>query len=347
MDRGVVLTAAGAPPELAEIDATEPGARDVVVRIEASGVCRSDLHVLEHDGWGHEFPILLGHEGAGVVEAVGDEVTTVAPGDRVVLAWKSPCGECAPCRRGEPGRCRKPVGPESPPRLDGSPLAGVLRLGTFATRTIVDERQAIPVPAELPAEQACLIGCGVATGLGSVLRVARVWPGASVCVIGCGGVGLSVVQGARIAGAGEIVAIDREPRKLEWAERLGATETAMEPPPERRFDFAFDAVGIPATLEQAVAMLDHAGIATLVGLPHEGAEATFGLKQLFDSRAQIRVSHGGDMLPAEDFPRLAQLALDGRLDLSSLVSRVISLDEVEDGFAAMARGETIRSVVML
>jgi len=340
VDRAVLLNAPGEPARVEEVVLDEPGPGEVVVRMLAVGVCHSDLYVKEADGWGMPFPIALGHEGCGVVEATGE---------RVVLAWRSPCGRCPACERGAPRLCRSPLRARRRMRraADGAVVTPTLLCGCFADRVVVHEAQAVPIPEELPAEQACLIGCAVATGVGAALKTSPVWEGARVAVIGCGGVGLSVVQGARIAGAAEIVAIDREPRKLEWAERLGATETATEPPPERRFDFAFDAVGIPATLEQAVAMLDHAGIATLVGLPHEGAEATLGLKQLFDARAQIRVSHGGDMLPAEDFPRLAQLAHDGRLDLASLVSRVIALDEVEDGFAAMARGETIRSVVTL
>ena len=228
---------------------------------------------------------------------------------------------------------------------DGAQVRPTLLCGCLADRVVVHAGQAIPIPEELPPEQACLLGCAVATGVGSALTTSPVWPGARVAVIGCGGVGLSVVQGARIAGAAEVLAIDREPRKLEWARRVGATSTATAAPPDHRVDFAFDAVGAPATLEQAVAMLAHGGVATLIGLPKEGRSAALDLTRLFDARAQVRVSHGGDMLPAEDVPRLAHLALEGQLDLASMVSRTIALDEVEDAFADMAAGRVIRSVV--
>jgi Zn-dependent alcohol dehydrogenase len=225
---------------------------------------------------------------------------------------------------------------------DGSDLAGVLRLGTFATRTLVHARQAVKVPAELPAEQACLLGCGVATGLGSVERVARVWPGATVCVIGCGAVGLSVVQGARIAGAGEITAVDLDERKLEQAVRFGATATATAPAGE--FDFVFDVVSRPQTLAAAVAATRSGGTTVMVGLP-AGGELALGLDDLFAGRRTLTVSHGGDHVPHEDFPRYAQLALDGELDLAGMVTREIGLDDVESAFDDMRRGDVIRSVI--
>jgi S-(hydroxymethyl)mycothiol dehydrogenase len=339
VDRAVLLNAPGEPARVEEVVLEEPGPGEVVVRLLAVGVCHSDLYVKETDGWGMPFPVALGHEGCGVVESTGE---------RVVLSWRSPCLGCPACQRGAPRLCRAPLRARRRMRRasDGAVVTPTLLCGCFADRVVVHAAQAIPVPEELPPEQACLIGCAVATGVGAALNTSPVWEGARVAVIGCGGVGLSVVQGARIAGAAEIVAIDLEPRKLEWASRVGATETATEPPPDRRFDFVFDAVGISATLEEALAMLDHAGIATLVGLPHKGATAAVGLKRLFDARAQVRVSHGGDMLPAEDFPRLAALALDGRLDLASMVTRTIGLDEVEDAFADMSAGSGIRSVVI-
>jgi S-(hydroxymethyl)mycothiol dehydrogenase len=344
VDRGVVLRAAGAPPEVAEIEVGEPGPRDVVVRIEATGVCHSDLHVLEHDGWGHRFPILLGHEGAGVVERVGAEVTAVEPGQRVVLSWKAPCGACEACLRGAPGRCRRLAAPERKPTLGGDELAGVLRLGTFATRTIVDERQAVPVPAELPAEQACLLGCAVATGIGSVEHVARVRAGATVCVIGCGGVGLSVIQGARLAGAAEILAVDLDERKREQALRFGATAAAAAP--AGRHEVVFDVVARPETLQAAVAATATGGTTVLVGLP-AGGELTLGLEELFSRRRTLTVSHGGDHVPADDYPRWADDALAGRLDLAGMVTRTIGLEDVPAAFEDMRRGDVIRSVIVL
>ena len=338
MDRAVLLNAPGEPAQVEDVELGEPGPEEVVVRMLAVGVCHSDLYVKETDGWGMPFPIALGHEGCGVVESTGE---------RVVLAWRSPCGRCPACERGATRLCRSPLRAKRRMRRGGDVVTPTLLCGCLADRVVVHAGQAIPVPEGLPPEQACLLGCAVATGVGAALTTSPVWPGARVAVIGCGGVGLSVVQGARIAGAAEILAIDREPGKLEWATRLGATETATEPPEGRLVDFAFDAVGSPTTLEQAVAMLDHGGIATLIGLPREGTAATFGLKGLFDARAQVRVSHGGDMLPAEDIPRLAALALEGRLDLGSLVSQTIGLGEVEQAFADMAAGAAIRSVVRL
>jgi S-(hydroxymethyl)mycothiol dehydrogenase len=340
VDRAVLLNAPGEPARVEEVTLEEPGPGEVTVRMLAVGVCHSDLHVKETSGWGMRFPIALGHEGCGVVEATGE---------RVVLAWRSPCGACPACERGMPRICPRPQRARRRMRRasDGALVTPTLLCGCFADRVVVHADQAIPVPEELPVEEACLIGCAVATGVGAALNTSPVWAGARVAVIGCGGVGLSIVQGARMAGAAEILAIDREPRKLEWATRFGATETASAAPADRRFDFVFDAVAVPETLEQAVAMLDHAGIATMVGLPREGTIAAFGLQDLFDTRAQIRVSHGGDMLPAEDVPRLAAAALEGRLDLAGMVSRVIALDDVEDAFAAMARGDVIRSVVRL
>jgi S-(hydroxymethyl)mycothiol dehydrogenase len=216
----------------------------------------------------------------------------------------------------------------------------VLRLGTLATRTVADASAAVPV--DLPAEQACLIGCAVATGACSVLKTARVWEGARVAVIGCGAVGLAVVQGARIAGAAEIYAIDLDERKLEAAQQFGATHTG----PGKRVDFVFDVVGRPETVAQGLEMLGHAGTLVYVGLPQPGAEAVVGLQNLFDRRLRIAVSHGGDHVPADDFPLLAGLAREGRLDLGRMITRRIGLDEVAGAFAAMERGDTIRSVVV-
>jgi Zn-dependent alcohol dehydrogenase len=337
---GVVLAAPGAVA-LEEIRVAEPGPGEVLVRIEATGVCHSDLHVIEEDGWGHAYPVLLGHEGAGTVEAVGEGVSTVAPGDRVVLGWKTACGACPTCLRGEPRQCTRP--PAAPGRLhrrDGAALTPVLRTGTFATHTVVPAVAAVKVPAELPVEQACLIGCAVATGVMSVLETAKVREGARVAVIGCGAVGLSVVQGARIAGASEIRALDLDARKAAQATRFGATHT--EPGP---VDFVFDVVGRKQTFEQALSLLRGGGTAVLVGIPVEGQVAEVELKRLFDKRARILVSHGGDHLPQEDFPRLAQWALEGKLDLAGMVTRTAPLDAWAGALDAMKAGDVVRTVL--
>jgi Zn-dependent alcohol dehydrogenase len=339
-ERGVVL---GVPGEVAleEIRVDPPGPGEVLVRIEATGVCHSDLHVIQEDGWGHDLPLLLGHEGAGAVEAVGDGVE-LSPGDRVVLGWKTACGRCQFCTRGLPRQCKRP--PNALGRLhrhDGSDLTPVLRTGTFATHTVVPAVAAVKVPSELPVEQACLIGCAVATGVMSVLETAKVWEGARVGVIGCGAVGLCVVQGARLAGAAEIRAIDVDERKLEQARRFGATHT--EPGP---VDFAFDVVGRRQTFEQALSLIVSGGTVVLIGLSPSGETATIGLPALFAKRARILVSHGGDHLPQEDFPRLAQWALEGKLDLAAMVTRTAPLDGWREAFDVMQGGDVIRTVLL-
>jgi Zn-dependent alcohol dehydrogenase len=340
VDRGVVLGEAGSVA-LEEITVDQPGPGEVLVRIEATGVCHSDLHVIEEDGWHHPLPVLLGHEGAGTVEAVGEGVAGLAEGDRVVLGWKTACGRCSMCKRGEPRQCKKP--PAAPGRLhrhDGAELTPVLRTGTFATHTVVPAVAAVKVPRELPVEQACLIGCAVATGVMSVLETAKVWEGARVAVIGCGAVGLSVIQGARIAGASEIRAIDVDERKLEQARRFGATH--MDPGP---VDFVFDVVGRSTTFEQALGLIVSGGTVVLIGLSPAGEKVEVDLPGLFGKRARILVSHGGDHLPQEDFPRLAQWALEGKLDLAGMVTRTAPLEGWEDALAAMRGGEVIRTVL--
>jgi Zn-dependent alcohol dehydrogenase len=340
-DQGVVLAERGSVA-LEEIRVEQPGAGEVLVRIEATGVCHSDLHVIEEDGWHHAYPVLLGHEGAGTVEAVGEGVTTVAAGDRVVLGWKTACGECAMCTRGEPRQCSRP--PAAPGRLfraDGGELTPVLRTGTFATHTVVPQVAAVRVPRELPVEQACLIGCAVATGVMSVLETAQVWAGARVAVIGCGAVGLSVIQGARLAGASEIRAIDLDERKLEQAKHFGATATG-----EGRADFVFDVVGRRSTFELGLSLLATGGTLVLIGLSPAGEQAELSLPGLFAKRARILVSHGGDHLPQEDFPRLAQWALEGKLDLASMVTRTAPLDGWQDALDAMRDGDVIRTVLL-
>jgi S-(hydroxymethyl)mycothiol dehydrogenase len=340
-DSGVVLSGPGTVA-LEEIRVEPPGPGEVLVRIEATGVCHSDLHVIEEDGWGHAFPVLLGHEGAGTVEAVGDGVDGLAAGDRVVLGWKTACGRCPTCLRGDPRRCTRP--PAAPGRLfraGGDELTPVLRTGTFATHTVVPQVAAVKVPRELPAEQACLIGCAVATGVFSVLETAKVWAGARVAVIGCGAVGLSAIQGARIAGASEIRAIDLDERKLEQALRFGATHT--EP---GRVDFVFDVVGRRATFEQALAMIGSGGTVVLIGLSPAGETIELDLPALFGRRARILVSHGGDHLPQEDFPLLAQWALEGKLDLAGMVTRTAPLEGWQEAFDAMQHGDVIRTVLV-
>jgi Zn-dependent alcohol dehydrogenase len=342
-EHGVVLSASGAVA-LEEITVDAPGRGEVLVRIEATGVCHTDQHVIEEDGWHHALPVLLGHEGAGTVVAVGESDVEVPlrQGDRVVLGWKTACGECAQCLRGAPRECKRlPAAPGRLHRHDGADLTPVLRTGTFATHTVVPAAAAVKIPDELPFEQACLIGCAVATGVMSVLETAKVWEGARVAVIGCGAVGLSVIQGARIAGASEIRAIDLDERKLDQARHFGATHT--EPGP---VDFVFDVVGRQATFEQALGMAAGGGTVVLIGLSPAGEQATIGLPELFSKRARILVSHGGDHVAQEDFPRLAQWAVEGKLDLASMVTRTAPLDAWNDALEAMRDGDVIRTVLI-
>jgi S-(hydroxymethyl)mycothiol dehydrogenase len=340
VDRGVVLRDLGCfGVEDVELGALEPD--EAVVRIEASGVCHSDLHVVE-TGFGHRLPVLLGHEGCGVVEAVGDAVTGVRVGDRVVLGWRQPCGRCRWCLRGARHLCRTPAVSSGRLHAGGDSLMGAFGLGTLATRTVVPATAAVPIPSGLPPEQACLVACAVATGVGSVLTTAQVWEGARVGVIGCGAVGLCVVQGARIAGAAEIHAVDLDERKLEAAQRFGATHLG----PGGRLDFVFDVVGRPETVAQSVEMLGHAGTLVYIGLPHPTAVAELPLERVFQRRMRLLVSHGGDHVPSDDFPRLAQLALDGKLDLAGMVTKTIGLDDVPRAFEDMKAADVIRSVVV-
>jgi len=360
--RGVVYAEPGAPPAVEEITLDPPGPNEVQVRVEACGVCHSDLHIVETRGWGMPFPILLGHEGAGVVEEVGEGVTSVGPGDRVVIAWRAPCGDACPaCRRGDPRRCsnnlraRRRVHRAS----DGALLAPVLRCGTFADRAIVHEACAVKVPEELPVEQACLLACGFSTGAGAALWASPVRPGSSVAVIGCGGVGLAVVQGARLAGAERIVAVDVLPRKLAWALELGATDavdaSAGDAVAQVReltggagVESAFSAIGATAGLVDAVRMCAYAGTATLVGIPPPGRTLDLDPDaDLFQPKVAIAVTHGGDTIPQEDFPFLAREALGGRLDLGRFVTAEIGLDDVPRALEELHDPQGIRTVVRL
>jgi len=360
--RGVVYAEPGAKPAVEEITLDPPGAREVQVRVEASGLCHTDVHVVETGGWGMPFPILLGHEGAGVVEEVGEGVTSVAPGDRVVIAWRAPCGDsCPSCRRGDPRRCSNNLrGRRRLHRAAGGELlTAVLRCGTFADRTIVHEACAVKMPDELPLEQSCLLACGFSTGAGAALWATPVRTGSSVAVIGCGGVGLAVIQGARLAGAERIVAVDVEQQKLAAAQELGATDTVDaaggDPVEQVRelaggagVEYAFSAIGAAAGLAQAVRMCAYAGTATLVGVPPPGATLDVDLDaELFEPKVTIAVTHGGDTIPQDDFAFLARAALEGKLDLARFVSRTIELEEVPEALEHLGRGGEIRAVARL
>jgi S-(hydroxymethyl)mycothiol dehydrogenase len=317
--------------------------------------------VVETKGHGTRFPILLGHEGAGVVEEVGSDVSSVGAGDRVVVAWRAPCGDCPQCRRGDPRRCSSQL--RARRRLhrsvDGALLTPVLRCGTFAEHAIVHEACAVKVPEELPVDQAALLACGFSTGAGAALWATPVREGSTVAVIGCGGVGLAVVQGALLRRAERIVALDVSPAKLGHARALGATdvvdasgsdpvEAVHELTGGRGVEFAFSAVGAATGLVQAVRMCAYAGTATLVGMPVPGAKLDVDLEaDVFGPRITLAVTHGGDTIPQEDFPFLARAALDGRLDLARFVTSTISLDEVPERLPRIGEGGEIRTVALI
>jgi S-(hydroxymethyl)mycothiol dehydrogenase len=358
--RGVVYAEPDAAPAVEQLIVDPPGLREVLVRVHACGLCHSDLHIVETKGWGSRFPILLGHEGAGVVEEVGSEVTSVAPGDRVVIAWRAPCGECPQCRRGDPRRCSSQL--RAKRRLhravDGALLTPVLRCGTFAEQAVVHEACAVRIPDELPLEEASLLACGFSTGAGAALWATPVRAGSAVAVIGCGGVGLATVQGALLREAEQIVAVDIAPEKLDHARALGATDVvnATEGDPVeavreltggRGVEIAFAAAGGAAGLAQAVRMCAYAGTATLVGLALPGSRLDIDLDtELFGPKVTIATTHGGDTIPQEDFPFLAQAALDGRIDLARFVTSTISLDEVPERLPRIGERGEIRTVAV-
>jgi Zn-dependent alcohol dehydrogenase len=356
----VVYAEPDAAPAVEELTVDPPGPHEVLVRVLACGLCHSDLHIVETKGWGSKFPILLGHEGAGVVEEIGAEVTMVAPGDRVVIAWRAPCGDCPQCLRGDPRRCSSQLRARRRLRraADGALLTPVLRCGTFAEHAVVHEAVAVKMPDELPLEQATLLACGFSTGAGAALWATPVREGSTVAVIGCGGVGLAVVQGALLAGAGQIVALDIAPDKLAHASALGATDVvdASEGDPVeavreltggRGVEFAFAAAGGAKGLAQAVRMCAYAGTATLVGLALPGSRLDIDLDaEFFAPNVRIATTHGGDTIPQQDFPYFAQAALDGRIDLARFVTSTISLDEVPERLPHIGEGGEIRTVAV-
>ncbi|WP_410875156.1 S-(hydroxymethyl)mycothiol dehydrogenase [Nocardia sp. A7] len=355
--RGVIARAQDAPVETVDIVIPDPGPHDVVVRVQACGVCHTDLHYRE-GGINDEFPFLLGHEAAGVVESVGTAVTHVAEGDFVVLNWRAVCGECRACRRGRPWYCFDTHNASVPMTLtDGTPLTPALGVGAFADKTLVHEKQCTKVDSETDPAVAGLLGCGVMAGIGAAINTGNVSRGDSVAVIGCGGVGDAAIAGARLAGAATIIAIDRDQRKLDWAKDFGATHTidatsedVVERIKELTDDFGadvvIDAVGRPETWQQAFYGRDLAGTVVLVGVPTPEMKLEMPLIDLFSHGGSLKSSWYGDCLPERDFPMLIDLYRQGRLPLDRFVTEKIGIDEVEQAFAAMADGKVLRSVVV-
>ncbi|MFO7250393.1 MAG: S-(hydroxymethyl)mycothiol dehydrogenase [Actinomycetes bacterium] len=356
--QGVVARAKGEPVRVERVHVPDPGPGEAVVNVQACGVCHTDLHYRE-GGITDEFPFLLGHEAAGTVEAVGPDVTTVQPGDYVILNWRAVCGNCRACLRGRPWYCFATHNARQKMTLeDGTELTPALGIGAFIEKTLVAAGQCTKVdPAARPAV-AGLLGCGVMAGIGAAINTGGVTRGDSVAVIGCGGVGDAAILGSRLAGAAKIIAVDVDDRKLEWAKRFGATHTinSTKTDPVEAIreitggfgaDVVIEAVGRPETYKQAFYARDLAGTVVLVGVPTPDMTIELPLLDVFGRGGALKSSWYGDCLPSRDFPMLIDLYLQGRLDLEGFVTETIRLDQVEEAFAKMHRGEVLRSVVEL
>ncbi len=355
--QGVVSLRQGEPVRLETILVPDPGPGEALVKVLACGVCHTDLHYRE-GGINDDFPFLLGHEASGVVEAVGDGVTDVVPGDFVILNWRAVCGECRACLRGRPWYCFNTHNAAQPMTLeDGTPLSPALGIGAFAEKTLVHAGQCTKVDPSVRPEVAGLLGCGVMAGLGAAINTGGVGRGDSVAVIGCGGVGCAAIAGARLAGAAKIIAVDIDDRKLDTARRLGATHAVNSSSGDAieairgltggfGADVVIDAVGRPETYEQAFYARDLAGTVVLVGVPTPEMRLDLPLLDVFGRGGALKSSWYGDCLPTRDFPMLIDLHLAGRLPLDAFVSETIGLGDVEAAFAAMARGDVLRSVVV-
>ncbi len=356
--RGVIAKAKGEPVSIETINIPDPGPGEAVVAIQACGVCHTDLHYRE-GGINDEFPFLLGHEAAGIVESVGEDVDSVAPGDFVVLNWRAVCGTCRACERGEPWYCFSTFNATQKMTLeDGTELSPALGIGAFSDKTLVHARQCTKVdPAARPAAVG-LLGCGVMAGIGAAINTGNVGRGKSVAVIGCGGVGAAAIAGSALAGASTIIAVDLDPQKLEWATNLGATHTvnskdrdAVEAIQEltggNGADVVIDAVGRPETWKQAFYARDLAGTVVLVGVPTPDMTLPdIPLIDVFGRGGALKSSWYGDCLPSRDFPMLVDLYQQGRLDLDAFVTEEVALEDVEAAFAKMHDGGVLRSVVV-
>jgi S-(hydroxymethyl)mycothiol dehydrogenase len=357
--RGLVARARGQAVTVETVLVPEPGPGEALVDVAACGVCHTDLHYRD-GGINDDFPFLLGHEAAGRVAAVGDGVSEVAPGDFVVLNWRAVCGQCRACRRGRHQYCFSTHNAAQKMSLaDGTPLSPALGIGAFADKTLVAAGQCTRVSDQADPAVAGLLGCGVMAGLGAALLTGGVGRGDSVAVFGCGGVGDAAIAGARLAGATTIVAVDVDPRKLDLARRFGATHTVdagRDDPVEAvraatggfGADVCIEAVGHPKVLEQAFYARDLAGTVVQVGVPTPDMRMPdLPMIDFFGRGGALKPSWYGDCLPSRDFPLLVELYLQGRLPLEDFVSERIGLDEVENAFARMQRGEVLRSVVVL
>ncbi len=356
--RGVIAKAKGEPVSVETIVIPDPGPGEAVVEIKACGVCHTDLHYRE-GGINDDFPFLLGHEAAGIVESVGPDVTDVAPGDYVILNWRAVCGQCRSCLKGKPQICFNTHNATQKMTLtDGTELSPALGIGAFCDKTLVAAGQCTKVNPEARPEAAGLLGCGVMAGIGAAINTGGVSRGDTVAVFGCGGVGDAAIEGSRVAGASKIIAVDIDDAKLELAKQFGATHTvnsANEDPVEairaltdgNGVDVAIEAVGLPQTYEQAFYARDLAGTVVLVGVPNPEMKVELPFIEVFGRGGALKSSWYGDCLPSRDFPMLIDLYLQGRLNLDGFVSETIGIDGVEEAFHKMERGEVLRSVVVM
>lgn len=358
--KAAVLYEANTPLKIEGFDLPETGSGQVLVKLVASGVCHSDWHVAKGD-WPHiPIPTILGHEGAGIVEEVGANVRDIQKGDHVVLTWKLSCGVCEMCQRGFPNLCDLPPDTSGLPRLHGTGQAmnKMVGLGTFGTYTLVSQESVVRIDKDVPLEQASLIGCGVMTGVGAVVNTAKVEPGCSVAVFGCGGVGLNCIQGAALVGAEPVIAVDILDNKLEMARLFGATHTvnASQEDPVARIQeisggpgahYAFEAIGLTGEpFVQSILCTRKRGVTVYVGHAPFNTPVALDARMLMHEKMVIG-SYYGTARPHVDFPRLIRLYKAGRLKLDELVTRVYSLEEVNNAFEALAKGEVARSVLTL
>ncbi len=356
--KAVIARSKAAPVEVVTINVPDPGPGEALVEVQACGVCHTDLHYRE-GGINDEFPFLLGHEAAGVVEAVGEGVTEVAAGDFVVLNWRAVCGECRACKRGEPQYCFATHNATQKMTLeDGTELSPALGIGAFAEKTLVAAGQCTKVDPEARPAAVGLLGCGVMAGIGAAINTGNVGRGMSVAVIGCGGVGAAAVAGAALAGAGKIIAVDLDDQKLAGATKLGATHTVNSKEQDaveaiqaltdgNGADVVIEAVGRPETWKQAFYARDLAGTVVLVGVPTPDMMIPeIPLIDVFGRGGSLKSSWYGDCLPSRDFPMLVDLYRQGRLDLDAFVTEEIGIDDVEAAFEKMHHGDVLRSVVL-
>jgi S-(hydroxymethyl)mycothiol dehydrogenase len=354
--QGIVARTKGAPVELTTVLVPDPGPGEALVNVQSCGVCHTDLHYRE-GGINDDFPFLLGHEAAGVVEAVGDDVRDLAVGDFVILNWRAVCGNCRACLRGRPQYCFNTHNATQKMTLaDGTPLSPALGIGAFVEKTLVAAGQCTKVDRTARAAAVGLLGCGVMAGIGAAVNTGGVTRGDTVAVFGCGGVGNAAIAGARLAGARTIIGVDVDARKLDWARSFGATHVidSSESDPVEGIraltdgvgvDVAIEAVGRPETYRQAFYARDLAGTVVLVGVPRPDMRLDLPLLDVFGRGGSLKSSWYGDCLPSRDFPMLVDLYQQGRLDLDAFVSELIGIGDVEAAFEKMHRGEVLRSVV--